>query len=56
MILASVGLWQDEEELERILLAYSPKLQRILRKAEKQIQEGKGIRHEEFWQEFEDRS
>ena len=47
---------QDEEELERILMGYSPKLQRILQKAEKQIQAGKGIEHEEFWQEFEGRS
>ena len=47
---------QDEEELERILMAYSPKLQRILQKAEKQIQAGKGIEHEKFWHEFEGRS
>ncbi len=43
---------QDEDELERILMAYSPKLQRILQKAEKQIRSGQGIKHEEFWQEF----
>lgn len=47
---------QDEDELERILMAYSPKLQRILQKAEAQIQAGKGIKHEEFWQEFEGKS
>ncbi len=47
---------QDEEELERILMAYSPKLQRILQKAEKQIQVGKGIKHQEFWRELENRS
>lgn len=44
---------QDEDELERILMAYSPKLQRILDKAEKQIQAGQGIKHEDFWREFE---
>jgi prevent-host-death family protein len=44
---------QDEDELERILMAYSPKLQRILDKAEKQIQAGEGIKHEDFWREFE---
>jgi len=43
---------QDEDEIERMLLAYSPKLQRILQMAEKQIRAGKGIKHEEFWQEF----
>ena len=40
---------QDEEELERLLMAYSPKLQRILQAAEKQIREGKGIKHKDFW-------
>ena len=43
---------QDEDEIERMLLAYSPKLQRILHMAERQIRAGKGIKHEEFWQEF----
>ncbi|MBI3177486.1 MAG: type II toxin-antitoxin system Phd/YefM family antitoxin [Chloroflexi bacterium] len=42
---------QDEEELERLLMAYSPKLQRILQAAEKQIREGKGIKHKDFWAE-----
>jgi len=43
---------EDEEEIERLLLAYSPKLRRILQTAEKQIRSGKGIRHKEFWEEF----
>lgn len=42
---------QDEEELERLLMAYSPKLQRILQAAEKQVREGKGIKHKDFWAE-----
>jgi len=42
---------QDEDELERLLMAYSPKLQRILQAAEKQIREGKGIKHKDFWAE-----
>lgn len=44
---------QDEDELERILMAYSPKLQKVLDKAETQIQAGQGIRHDDFWREFE---
>ena len=40
---------QDEEELECLLMAYSPKLQRILQAAEKQIRDGKGIKHKDFW-------
>ena len=47
---------QDQEELERTLMAYSPKLQRILQRAEKQIQAGRGMKHEEFWQELEGES
>ncbi len=43
---------EDEEEIERMLLAYSPKLRHILQTAEKQIRAGKGIRHKEFWEEF----
>jgi len=34
------------------MLAYSPKLRRILQTAEKQIRAGRGIKHKEFWQEF----
>jgi prevent-host-death family protein len=44
---------KDEDEIERLVLAYSPKFQNILRGAEKQIREGKGIRHEDFWSEIE---
>ncbi len=40
---------QDEDEIERLLMAYSPKLQRILQAAEQQIREGKGIKHKDFW-------
>ena len=40
---------QDEDELERLLMAYSPKLQRLLQTAEKQIRAGQGIEHEDFW-------
>jgi prevent-host-death family protein len=43
----------DEDEIERMVLAYSPKFQSILQTAEKQIRAGKGIRHEDFWREIE---
>jgi prevent-host-death family protein len=42
----------DEAEIERLILAYSPKFQRILQAAEQQIAEGKGIPHDAFWQEM----
>jgi prevent-host-death family protein len=41
----------DEDEIERMLLAHSPKFQSILDVAEQQIREGKGIKHENFWRE-----
>ncbi len=44
---------QDEDEIERMILAYSPKFQRILQAAEQQIQAGQGIPHKEFWREVE---
>jgi len=43
----------DEDEIERMVLAHSPKFQSILDVAEQQIREGKGIKHEEFWRGIE---
>lgn len=43
----------DEDELERLILAYSPKFRDILHEAEKQIREGAGVPHDEFWGEIE---
>ena len=44
---------KDEDEIERLLLAYSPKFKSIMRVAERQVREGKGIKHEDFWRETE---
>jgi prevent-host-death family protein len=43
----------DEDEIERMVLAYSPKFKRIIHTAEKEIREGKGISHQEFWRDVE---
>jgi prevent-host-death family protein len=43
----------DEEELERLLMAHSPRLQAILGAARKRMQAGEGIPEEEFWKEVE---
>ena len=43
----------DEEELERLMMAHSPKLRAILQKSMRQIQAGKGIPHDEFWRQVE---
>ena len=44
---------EDEDELERLVLAYTPKFQGILEAAREQIRATGGIEHEEFWQEME---
>jgi|SRR5947209_2205887 len=43
----------DEDELERLLLAHSPKFQAILEKSRRQIDETGGIPHDVFWREVE---
>ena len=41
---------EDEGELERLVLAHSPRFRRLLKRAEASIREGRGIRHDELWQ------
>src|SRR5919108_3403185 len=41
----------DEDELERLVLAHSPKFQALLDKSRRQIEEMGGIPHEQFWRE-----
>jgi prevent-host-death family protein len=43
----------DEDELERLLLAHSPKFQALLDKSRRQIEETGGIPHDVFWREVE---
>ncbi len=43
----------DEEEIERLVLAYSPKFQAVLARGRQQIQKTGGIGHEDFWQDTE---
>ncbi len=43
----------NEDELERLLLAHSPKFQLLLNAAEERIRETGGIPHDEFWQRVE---
>ena len=44
---------EDEEELERLVMAYSPKLRTILDAARQRIRAGAAIPHEDLWQELE---
>jgi prevent-host-death family protein len=43
----------DDEELERLLLAHSRKLRAILDAADRRIDAGAGIGHDEFWRDVE---
>jgi prevent-host-death family protein len=42
---------EDEDEIERLVLAYSPKFQKILSAAREDIRQTGGMRHEDFWRE-----
>ena len=44
----------DEDDMERLLLAYNPKFRQLIEAAEQRIEETSGIRHEEFWQSVEE--
>jgi prevent-host-death family protein len=43
----------DEEELERLMMAHSPRLQAILNAARQRVEAEKGIPAEEFWKKVE---
>ena len=43
----------DEDEIEQLSLVYSPKFRRMLEAARKHIQEGKGVGHDQLWEEVE---
>ena len=39
----------DEEELERLILAHTPRFIALLDAAERRIKKGRGIKHDDFW-------
>src|SRR2546423_14958701 len=41
----------DDDELERLVLAHSPKFQALLNRSRRQIEESGGIPHDRFWRE-----
>ena len=43
----------DEDEIERLLLGYSPKFQAMLSEASERIRTTGGIPHDEFWQQLD---
>jgi prevent-host-death family protein len=44
---------ESDEDVERLLMGHSPKLQTILQSARKRFRDGQGIPHETFWAEIE---
>ncbi len=39
----------DGEELERFVLAHTPKFKALLDSASERLRKGKGVKHDEFW-------
>ena len=44
---------ESEDDIERLLMGHSPKLQSILQAARKRFRQGRGIPHDIFWKEAE---
>ena len=44
---------ESQDDVERLLMGHSPKLQSILEAARKRFQQGRGIPHDKFWEEIE---
>jgi len=40
----------NEEELERLVLAHTPKFMALLKAAEQRTKKGRGLKHGDFWQ------
>lgn len=49
-----IAVSEDEDELERLVLAHSPKFRTILRQSRESIRTGAGVRHEDFWEDLDD--
>jgi prevent-host-death family protein len=49
-VLVSVS---EEDELERLVLAHTPRFRRLLDAAEQRIQRTGGIKHKDFWKAAE---
>jgi prevent-host-death family protein len=41
----------DEDELERLVMAHTPRLRKLLDDAAERIRQGSGIPHDEFWRQ-----
>ncbi|HEX9733315.1 MAG TPA: type II toxin-antitoxin system Phd/YefM family antitoxin [Thermoanaerobaculia bacterium] len=48
-----IAAGEDEDELERLLLAYSPRFREVLRHSREQIRQSGGVGHDAFWDEVD---
>jgi prevent-host-death family protein len=46
---AAIITLTDDDDVERLLLGYSPRLRAILADAKRRVRSGQGIDHEKFW-------
>ena len=46
----------DDDDLERLILAYTPKFRRLIEAADQRVKETGGIKHEDFWRSVDDAS
>lgn len=46
---------EDDEDLERLLLARSPHFQAVLNRSRRSIKAGKGLSRDEFWKAVKER-
>lgn len=46
---------EDENEIERLLMAYSPRLRAICDLSRQRVAEGRGVSHEQFWADVDAR-
>ncbi len=43
----------EDDELERFILAHTPRFRRLLEAAEERIQQTGGVKHDDFWASLE---
>ncbi len=46
----------DEDDLERLILAFTPRFRQLLEQADQRIKETGGIEHNDFWEMVENAS
>lgn len=52
-VAALIATGDDEAELERLLLAYTPKFRRLMEQAKTNLRKSGGVEHKAFWQKVE---